>query len=561
MKNRMLLSVFVFLCTLGLAQATTSAAIIPGYYGANVSTTNWWCGVLGETQPGYTQEQCVDQTGPTEGAIRQNDAMVFLKTVCDVNDSNCLKSRTIQYMRDRLLGGGDTELQHTGASYIVNTMRGTNAGRAIYPGGTNGAVYDDWVARVNDTRITARIIPYQFTVNTAFDPVTSDVVMYEETVSSADVLMFYVNGSATYAIKLDCGNPVGNFSALPPLPPPILPPPTTPPAPVPATDQPTFKVNGGDVVAGSRFASGDPTNPDAVAQPCAAEDSVAKAGIATWNRNGIPDYAGAGTEYAAFARSLIQGFATNQGNGAPTSLSFANRGASAAPLADKYGGYFNESASCVDYWQDRPNPATATDIANGPSPNVSLSGKDGVFYHEGDITINPSNIGDGSRLTVYVRGNVYIKGDIKYGGGNNPSWTNVTRIPVFKLIVHGVIHIDSKVERLDGTYVAVPNAGYTTVTNSFANPQPGTISTCSDAGDSIVNPVDEVAKYSNECRRVLEINGSLAANQIFFLRTAGDVGAGHAEVINYGPEVWLAPLGGRAIGSDYQSIISLPPVL
>lgn len=317
------------------------------------------------------------------------------------------------------------------------------------------------------------------------------------------------------------------------------------------TTHPFIDVRGGDVAAGASFA----TVAGATSTLCGAAPSNTRAGVVGWNNNnnGAPNFAGAGGQYGVQAMNYIQSFISNRnriGNGA--TLAFANRN----PPIGAYGGQFKD-APCVDYWN--PKPVQLTPLA---ANSVNLTGMSGKVIKNGNLTIGASTINDNTRLTLYVDGDVNITGNISYqNNGNN--WTSLAQIPNFKLIVHGRIFINSNVAALDGTYAAVPDNNYTgpsATQNTYANPQRGTISTCS-SGFSTHNPAT-IAANPAVCGSTLTVNGSLAANQVFFLRTNGSVVNGTpSEVINYSPEMWLSPSVDATVDSFYQSITGLPPVL
>jgi hypothetical protein len=655
------LPLVVVLSVIGLIQGSAAAAT--GYYGSNIGTDHWWCGVLGdmENRPGtstpYPQSECVNQSnGSSTG--RQKDALSYLAGRCKGGtDSNCLKAELIKAMSAMLSGSGgnDFELQHVGASFIVNTMVGKNNGRKIYPGGAGGAVFDDWVSRLGNPGVTLRVAMYPFKLNTAFDPYTNDIVQYsEDAVVTKTSLVISYNGNPTYAIKLDCGNPVGNLS---PLPPPSIPPVVTcgngivvdpqkpevgdsvtvtvtinftpgsaPPSPsgqsinvsgmgnvgaqtpiksgnsytiksnsfpITATghyavswtmkvndvsptpnpicnadlsvpgdsfdvyNYPFLEVEAGDVAAGARFAT-------SVGAACGA--SRANAGIVSWNK-GAPGYKGAGGQYGVTARSFIQDFISNKGNpgtngGSATSLSFAGVDESPAinsvdPPVGRFGGFFHKGP-CVDYWSKKPTPGKplTTDPTNTRLQDLASD----TYVHSGDLTIIGSDVPDKRHLTIYVEGRVKIVGPIRYDGSSNPTWGSLADIPTFKLIVHGSMFIDSNVRQLDGNYVAVPDTGYDTSTspNSYTAPAAGTILTCTNGFTGLALAVPMI----DPCSKQLVVNGSFAANQIFFLRTHGTMRSEEpAELFRFSPEIWLAPSGEGLLDPAYKSIIGLPPVL
>jgi hypothetical protein len=331
-----------------------------------------------------------------------------------------------------------------------------------------------------------------------------------------------------------------------------------------AYDFPYLNVTGGDAIAGARFSTD-------VGTPCGASDT--NAGIATWNKGATLGFKGAGSQYGAITFSYIQDFITNKGNpgvGNGDSLSFANEDVPPAspdsdnPASGRYGGFFKQGP-CIDYWGQKPTTGLQNLGAAVNVNNASLNNLNGEYTYTGNLTIGPSNIGNGKRATIYVDGDVNIRGDIKYGAGN-PSWGTTSDIPMLQLIVKGVIYIDDSVSQLDGTYVAVPDAGYDKApsgTNTYANPIKGTISTCSN-GFSVRSPAVDPAGLPamiSACNNQLVVNGTFAADQIFFLRTFGTMNGQPAEQFNFSPEVWLAPSGTGTIDPTYKSIVGLPPVL
>lgn len=320
--------------------------------------------------------------------------------------------------------------------------------------------------------------------------------------------------------------------------------------------KPYFQANGGDVLAGSSFATSTAT---ACAVSSIPPDS--SAGIVSWNKR-APSYHGAGGMYAAFAMDHIQDYVTNQGSGhGPASLSFTNESGSVNPAGGMFGGMF-DGAPCVDYWGSKPDFSTLpADIGSGPIDLAALGS--GTYRRTGDLTIAPSNIANGTRLTIYVEGNVYIlphtTGRAIVYGGSDTNWNDYSKIPSVRIIAHGSIFIDANVQQLDGLYVAVPDTGYQSATGSYSSPLRGTISTCSNPAGSY-NPQNPGMVAA--CKKPLTVHGSLVGNQIWLLRTGGTIGTGApAEVINYGPEMWLAPPSGGTLDPAYRAIVGLPPVL
>lgn len=212
MKLKLLVAAALGIGMLMAMQGVASAGTYGGYFtGATTNDSAYWtCNVLGAILPGYTQASCVSETN---GVSHQYDALTWLPGACPTNDSNCLKANLTTYLAGKLDTGAPTDLEHSGASFIVDKMRGTNAGRSF---NSSSAVFADWKARVNDSRVTAKIITSGFSQNTAFDPFTNDDYTYPDPGEPpVAMLMFYVNGTPYFAIKLDCGNPVGSLTPLP----------------------------------------------------------------------------------------------------------------------------------------------------------------------------------------------------------------------------------------------------------------------------------------------------------------------------------------------------------
>jgi hypothetical protein len=305
--------------------------------------------------------------------------------------------------------------------------------------------------------------------------------------------------------------------------------------------KPYLKVYGGDVSAGG----GLETMPDTCS-------NNANAAIVSWNKRTAGDYAGAGTQYAAFALRPITDFATGRGQGAaianPSWLSFANN--TTNPGSGNFGGTFG-SAPCIKDYYDR-RPATTTPIpAGGVSPM-----QDGVVYGtpepSGPVTLSGGIINPGEKITVYIDGNLFIDNNITY----TPNW-NHNNIPLFQVVVRGNIYISNNVTQLDGVYIAQrdENSG-------------GTIYTCA-TGTS--QPTLTDGAFYNACNNRLEVNGAFMANSVEFLRTAGTLSQSNAgetspgtagEVFNFNPSVWMVqPPQGNGQSDNYDAITSLPPVL
>jgi hypothetical protein len=225
-------------------------------------------------------------------------------------------------------------------------------------------------------------------------------------------------------------------------------------------------------------------------------------------------------------------------------LTFANT----SPPGYAYGGGFGATICPPNYWATRGDtPVTAVN-------NGDVVGGNGKFYTDDDLTITGGSGVHGQKI-IYVAGDVYIANDIRY----NTGYTSLGDIPRLIIVASGDINIAPGVKQLDGLLVAN-----------------GTISTCAGASGP-----EDVNNLLNNCNNQLIINGGLLANKINFYRSLGSLRDSQknddgvtrnnaAEIINYTPEMYLAPLigsvsGGGGGGGDYNvppydAITSLPPI-
>jgi len=309
--------------------------------------------------------------------------------------------------------------------------------------------------------------------------------------------------------------------------------------------KPYVRVFGGDVSVGNGISTGTSTT-------CTPKDS---ASINAWN-NGGSTFTGAGTQFAALALGSIDEFATAETTGAggsvgnttlPSGLAFSN-----TDTGDGYGGNFASLPCIPDYYSQAANTTAVTsplNISSLTTGSYKVSGN--LTIPAGTNAINPEN-----RITVYVDGDVYIAGDIKYPGG-----FTYDKTPLFELVVQGNIYIAPGVHQLDGAYIAQQKSG-----------AKGAIYTCGSAYAPYA--IDETM-YSN-CNSKLVVNGLFSAYQVYLMRTSGTVSqskttetgttSSAAEVFNYNPALWIAQpaAGTTTTNSDalkYDAITSLPPIL
>jgi len=317
-------------------------------------------------------------------------------------------------------------------------------------------------------------------------------------------------------------------------------------------NKPYVKVFGGDLASGSGLINSG--------GGCTGN---ANATIVGWNKRNIDAgnlWAGAGSQYAALALNAVRDFGTTQLNGgapAPSGLAFANSGVSAI---DQNNGTFGNSLGAIgcmpDYYATMPS--TATTVSTAVPINLNALASNAAYKTTGNTTISTANFGPGERKVLFVDGDAYINGNITYTG----NW-NASSVPLFELVVRGNLFIAPNVSQLDGVYIAQQRADGTK----------GYAYTCTNPASAFsAVPLD--GNLYNLCDDTrLTVNGVLAANRVYLLRTLGTlrqstVGESRtsgvaAETFNYNPAVWIAQPTGivNAAPDEYDSITSLPPIL
>lgn len=329
--------------------------------------------------------------------------------------------------------------------------------------------------------------------------------------------------------------------------------------------RPYLKVFGGDVRAGGVFNSGM-TCPDAGADPIG--------GIYTYADPPTDGgYRGSSSQFTITALlSINENYSASQRAGSPNppkGLTLANNGSTAAD--SQYGGGYggNERAACItDYYgttavdlTDPERPVVVNPNSLNPFSSGSLTANMGTIqrYLPGSQTIGGFQVPVGTQVAVYVGGDLFINDDITF---STAARTSPEDIPNFQLIVRGNIYISPGVRQLDGLYIAQP------VDDSSG----GTIYTCAPG----VSATYTATNLYDSCQTQLIINGAVVAKRVKFLRvhsslinaSTGELFASTnaAEVINYNPEMYIAPSAMAEVGdpnlsvNDTESIISLPPV-
>lgn len=316
--------------------------------------------------------------------------------------------------------------------------------------------------------------------------------------------------------------------------------------------KPFFIVRGGDVAVGPSCPT---TSPWYSATPSGT--------LTSWN-NGVSGAGnlGAGTNLAALALGVIDGFATGQptsGSSPVDELSFSN--AAGNPT---YGGGFLGGIPCpTDYYDTLKNATTSPIVGTiDVAAIVAAIGNNPAWYSNGPLTIttvSPAPIALGKRPIIYVNGDAYIDGTgtgkIKLAGGA----ATIEDMPNFYLVVKGNIYIAPGVSQLDGVYVAQPD--------SLGNR--GKIYTCAfpDLLPGTWRPPNATNELNTTCKTTLTVKGTFVAKELKLYRSFGTLSANSpAEIFNASPATWLAaPCAiagcGTAGSKGVDAITSLPPIL
>lgn len=301
---------------------------------------------------------------------------------------------------------------------------------------------------------------------------------------------------------------------------------------------------------------------------------------------------GSGTQFLATAPDLIVAFASALLRGSayypsppggdqygipPSGLTYANT--ATAPAFGVFGGASSEGHCQHNYWgkednSDKP-PSTSASSIN----LASLSS--GKYLYEPStpgaaIEVTGSSLANGSKIALYIEGNVYISGNLTY---QNTSWATEGDIPSLYIIAKGNIYIAPTVTQLDGVYIAQPN---NPALDNASNG--GRIYTCASSTGQYSPTTDQVNYVpGGPCsQNQLVVNGAFDAQKVLLLRTGSTLkkslpgehpaGASHncdafggnksvcsAEVFNLSPELFLSTPFPPT--NTYQAITSMPPIL
>lgn len=290
-------------------------------------------------------------------------------------------------------------------------------------------------------------------------------------------------------------------------------------------------------------------------------------------------YRGAASELVVFAIGEINGVLPGaQATNRPSlgSLSFSNTSLANGLV---FGGSYGSPMCVDDYWAEMPQD-TATPSIDHVNPTTGLGVVDlndlanDSYYYSGSLQIVTSSlIPQGTRITLYVEGDVWI-GDNTFTGNGNRSiaydagpWADTSRIPIIRIISLGNIYVDNNINQLDGLYVAIPEPSDVTS---------GQIHTCalSESTEDLRTGSLNTSQVASNCNRQLVVNGAFVAQRVELLRLFGNIGFAQlgaepatsnniAEVFRFSPELYMSLIGvGKgAATTEFDGMITLPPAL
>jgi adhesin HecA-like repeat protein len=305
------------------------------------------------------------------------------------------------------------------------------------------------------------------------------------------------------------------------------------PACVTIGKKPKVQVWGSDLSVGRRFAGdGSPVTGSRVETSKSIKDSGTKT-FGSW------------VEYGIFASGTITGasaagLAGQNGNSSSSQsswdkLTFANAGhtgASGCTGTIKFGCYTVPAGTgTIPDVAARLAPTATT--GSPLTGTVSLGGRNGTFYANGNLTISGGTIDKNKSVIIRASGTVTISGDIRY---TTESLNSISEIPQVVIIAND-IRINDNVTNVDAWLIANGSNGriYTCGSNNFTQ-----------------------ILTSNTCKEKLTINGPVMAKKLYLTRTSGSGTAAAsgepAEVLNLRADAYLWAIGRSGGQGSVQTI-------
>jgi len=331
-----------------------------------------------------------------------------------------------------------------------------------------------------------------------------------------------------------------------------------PPANVTPATKGYFEVRGADLSTGGGFGSPVDGSCSATAPGYISPANGYASGSGSYDYAGgiraygnWSDNSGSKAQYGAYSLGLDIGSISG-----PIGL-FSQNGQLAANVGvpvGNVGGYMDprgtSAAHCVHdfFTKERidPNPPSSSGTL---STDISGCSSRCEYLSSTGMTITGGTIPAGKQVTLYVDGNVTIKGNITLAKQFDP--TDQKNVPYFALIVRGNITLTNSVTQLDGLYVAQPKAG---------------------SGGEFLTCLEQLL-----CTNQLVVNGAVIAQQVSLTRAHGTsasleadrnglcdpygpANCPPAEVFNYVPSMIIGLPEFSQGHNDVESLFSLPPV-
>jgi len=286
------------------------------------------------------------------------------------------------------------------------------------------------------------------------------------------------------------------------------------------TKSPNLNLSGSDSYADKGFQGASVSKSDKV-PGTDKRGSYSQYGLLTGNKDKVTNFGSAG-------------YTTADGNyhSLACKLSYANTG--------------NVKDDCKDLSGLQPAglskkplsvPSKPAGVKSIPPGDVDFDKLQGSYHKSGNLTIGNNILKSSRHITIFVDGNVTIKGNISIDWSTQ--YHNLSDIPSFTIMANN-IKVEPWVALITGTYVA---------TDHFES--------CKDAN----NPADlgMLPPPKSKCQHKLKVNGAIVSeNSPIFRRTFGagnlqednqwetDRISSTAEWINYTPNLWLTTSNGSS---------------
>lgn len=276
---------------------------------------------------------------------------------------------------------------------------------------------------------------------------------------------------------------------------------------------------------------------------------------------GKPITFGSWSEYGIFAGSSVTGMGSGSAFAAAgmanatvvksSTLSFSNT--NNAGCTTSFVGCYKMTRTIPDVAASFPGNGVVIGVGVVLPNDLLVSPGTYIGTHNGNLTINQSDLDPGKSIILKVTGTVTIAGNQTYNPDNKGAkYTNGAQLPQLVIIANRIV-INDTVTNVDAWLVATGVNGIVETCNT------GSLSYILNAA-----PVD-LRLTSNKCNQLLTVNGPVMAKQLWLRRTAGSgTGAASgdpAEVFNLRADTYLWAMA-RAISNGHIQTVhttELPP--